>query len=87
LQNFKQKVEIWEIVNKKWIEALFLHKKQHEVLDSQVKALTKEKKEKVNVLTYLELINPKNVSLLQFDKLRRKIIEVEIEQFMEDKKE
>ncbi len=87
MQNFKQKVEIWEIVNKKWIEALFLHKKQHEVLDSQVKALTKEKKEKVNVLTYLELINPKNVSLLQFDKLRRKIIEVEIEQFMEDKKE
>jgi hypothetical protein len=52
-----------------------------------VKALTKEKKEKVNVLTYLELINPKNVSLLQFDELRRKTIEVEIEQFMEDKKE
>ncbi len=66
---------------------MFLHKKQHEVLDSQVKALTKEKKEKVNVLTYLELINPKNVSLLQFDELRRKTIEVEIEQFMEDKKE
>jgi hypothetical protein len=29
-----------------------------------VKALTKEKKEKENVLTYLELINLKNVFLL-----------------------
>jgi hypothetical protein len=31
-----------------------------------VKALTKEKKEKDNVLIDLELVNMKNVSLLQF---------------------
>ncbi len=64
LQNLKQKAEIQEIIERKWIKALFFHKKQHEVLDSQVKALTKEKKEKENVLTHLELINLKNVSLL-----------------------
>jgi hypothetical protein len=50
----------WECVTK----ALFFHKKQLEVLDNQMKALIKKKKEKENVLTYLELINMKNVSLL-----------------------
>jgi hypothetical protein len=29
---------------KKWIDAILLHKKQDEVLDSQVKALTKERR-------------------------------------------
>ncbi len=38
-----------------------------------MRALTKEKKEKENVLTNLELINLKNVSLLEFEELRRKI--------------
>jgi len=42
-----------------------------------VKTLIKEKKEKENVLTNLELINQKNVSLLQSKKLKRKTIEVE----------
>jgi hypothetical protein len=64
LSDLKQKVEIWETIERKWIEALFLHKKQHEALDSQMKALLKEKKEKKNVLIDLELINLKNVSLL-----------------------
>jgi hypothetical protein len=32
-----------------------------------VKALTKEKKEKENVLTYLELANMKNAFMLQFE--------------------
>jgi hypothetical protein len=45
-------------------KGIFFHKKQLEALDNQVKALTKEKKEKENVLTYLELINLKNVSML-----------------------
>jgi hypothetical protein len=53
----------------KWTKTLFL-------MDSQVKALTKEKKEKENVLTDLELINLKNVSLLQFEEFKRKTIEV-----------
>ncbi len=74
LQNLKQKAEIWETTKRKWIEALFLHKKQQDVLDDQVKALTKEKKEKENVLTNLELKNLENVSLLQFEELKRKII-------------
>jgi hypothetical protein len=43
---------------------MFFHKKQQEALDSQVKALTKEKKEKENVQKNLELINLKNVFLL-----------------------
>ncbi len=64
LQNLRQKVKIQETIKREWIEALFLHKKQHEVLDNQVKALTKEKKEKENVLTNLKLIKLKNVYLL-----------------------
>ncbi len=56
LQNLRLKVEIWETMQRKWTKALFLHKKQHEDLDSQLNALIKEKKEKENVLTYLEFI-------------------------------
>jgi len=52
-----------------------------------VKKLNKKKKEKENVLTNLELINLKNVFLLESKELRRKIAEVEREQLMEDKKE
>ncbi len=48
-------------MERKWTKALFFHKKQQEDLDIQVKALIKEKKEKENVLTYLELVNLKNV--------------------------
>jgi hypothetical protein len=40
-------------------------------MGSQLKALTKEK-EKENVLTNLELVNLKNVSLLQSKELRKK---------------
>jgi hypothetical protein len=58
---------------------LFIHKKQQEALDSQVKALTKEKKEKENVLTDLELLNLNNVFIFQSKELRRKTIEVERE--------
>jgi hypothetical protein len=44
-----------------------------------VKALTKEKKEKENVLTDLELINLKNVSLLEFEEFKRKKTKAERE--------
>jgi hypothetical protein len=44
-----------------------------------MKALTKEKKEKENVLIDLELVNLKNVSLLEFQEFRRKTIDVEKE--------
>jgi hypothetical protein len=50
-----------------------------------VKALIK-KKENENVLTNLELINMKNVSLLQFEELKRKTTKVEKGKLMENKK-
>jgi hypothetical protein len=50
-----------------------------------VKALTKEKKEKEDILTNLELVNLKNASLLQSEKLKRKTIEIEREKLMEEK--
>ncbi len=50
-----------------------------------MKTLTEEKKEKENVLKNLELINLKNVFLLQFEKIKRKTKEVEREKLMEDK--
>jgi hypothetical protein len=49
-----------------------------------MKALIKEKK-KENVLIDLELVNLKNVSLLQSEKLRRKITEVDKEKLLEEK--
>jgi hypothetical protein len=52
-----------------------------------VQALIKKKKEKENVLTYLELINLNNVSLLQYEELRIKTTKAEREQLMEDEKE
>ncbi len=52
-----------------------------------MKALTKEKKEKENVLIDLELVNLKNVSLLEFEEFRRKTIEVEKKKSLQEKKE
>ncbi len=52
-----------------------------------MKVLTKEKKEKENVLADLELINLKNVSLLQSKELKIKTVEIKRKQLMEDKKE
>jgi hypothetical protein len=50
-----------------------------------MKALTKEKKEKENALKNLELINLKNVFLLQFERIERNTNEAEREKLMEDK--
>jgi hypothetical protein len=55
---------MWKTIKRKWKKAMFLCKKQQEALHNHVKALTKKKKENENVLTNLELINLKNVSLL-----------------------
>ncbi len=52
-----------------------------------MKALTKEKNEKENVLTYLELVNRNNASLLNFEKLKRKTTKVEKEKLVEENKE
>lgn len=59
---------------------------KHGLWVSRVEALTKEKKEKENVLIDLELINLKNVSLLNYEKFRR-ITKVEIEKLVEANKE
>ncbi len=83
-QDLKQKAKTWETIEKKWTKTLFLHKKQKEALDNHVNTMTKEKK-KENVMIDLELINMKNVSLLQFEELRIKIIEEEGEQIIKDK--
>ncbi len=50
-----------------------------------MEALLEEKKEKENVLTNLELVNLKNASLLNFEKLKRKMIEAEKEKLVEKK--
>ncbi len=52
-----------------------------------MKALIKEKKENENNLTHLELVNLKNVSLLQFEELKRKTINTYKEKLLEEKKE
>ncbi len=50
-----------------------------------MKTLIKEKKEKENVLTNLELVNLKNVSLLEFEELRRKTTKAEKEKLLQEK--
>ncbi len=50
-----------------------------------MKTLIKEKKEKENVLTYLELLNLKNVSLLQFEKIKIKTTKVEKKKLLKEK--
>jgi hypothetical protein len=50
-----------------------------------VKALTREKKEKENVFANLELMNLKNVILLNSEELKIKTIEAEKEKLTEEK--
>jgi hypothetical protein len=52
-----------------------------------VEATTKEKKEKENVLTYLQMVNLRSVSLLKFEEFKRSTIEVEKEKLAEANKE
>ncbi len=63
---------------------MIFHKQQHEALGSQMKTLTKEKKEKENFLIELELMNLNNVILLNSKKFKRKTIEVEKEKLMDE---
>jgi hypothetical protein len=52
-----------------------------------VEALTKEKKEKENVLIDLELVNLKTVSLLNFEEFKRKATEARKKKLVEANKE
>jgi hypothetical protein len=56
-------------------------------LGSQVEALAKEKKDKENVLTYLEMVNLNNASMLNFEKLKKRTTEIEKEKLVEENKE
>ncbi len=87
LHEVKQKVKIWETTKKKWLEALLFYKQQQKALGSEVEAFIKEKKEKENVLIDLELMNLKNISLLNFEQLKRKTIAAEKEKLVEENKE
>jgi hypothetical protein len=52
-----------------------------------VETLIKEKKEKENVLTNLELMNLKSISLLNFEEFRRRIGEAKKDKLVEVNKE
>jgi len=56
-------------------------------MGSHVEALIKERKEKENVLIGLELMNLKNVFLLNFKELRRRITKVGKRKLVEESKE
>ncbi len=71
LQDLRHKFKIQETAKRKWTKALFLHKQQQKALGSQVKALIKEKKEKENVLTDLELVNLKSLEERQQRHIKR----------------
>ncbi len=77
--------EVQETTDRKWKKTLFTYKHHKEALNSQVEALTQENKEKENELIDMELINLKNVSMFNFEEIRR-IIQVEIEKLMEKNK-
>ncbi len=84
-QELKQKVEVQETIKRKWAKTLLFYKQQQKALGSQVEELTKEKKEKENVLTYLELVNLKNAYLLNSKELKRNITKVEKEKLAKEK--
>jgi hypothetical protein len=52
---------------------LFHYKQEQEALGSHVEALIEEKKEKENVLIDLDLMNLKNVSLLNYEEFKSRI--------------
>jgi hypothetical protein len=56
-------------------------------MGSHVEALIKEKKEKENVLIGLELMNLKNVFLLNSKELKRRITKVRKKKLVEENKE
>ncbi len=83
LKELRKTAKIWETVERKWTKTLFIYKQQKEALSNQVESPTQEKKEKENVLIDMELINLKNVSILNFEEIKRRIIEVDIEKMVE----
>ncbi len=87
LKELRKIVETQETAYRKWSGTLFHYRKQQEALCSQLETLTKEKKENDNVLIDLELMNLKNVSLLNCEELKINTTEVEKEKLVEVNKE
>ncbi len=83
----RKMVEVQKIIERKWTETLFNYKQQKEALSSQVEALTKEKKDKENVLIDLDLINLKSVYLFNFKEIKRITLEAKIEKWVETNKD
>jgi hypothetical protein len=50
-----------------------------------VETLTKEKKEKENGFTYLELVNLNNSFLLNYEELKRKVVKAGKKRLVEEK--
>ncbi len=73
LRELRKMTEAQEVIERKWAEALFHYKQEQEALGSHVEALIEEKKEKENVLIDLELMNLKNVSLLNYEEFKSRI--------------
>jgi hypothetical protein len=78
LKELRKTAEVWETIKRKWTKTLFNNKQQKEALSSQVEALTKEKKDKENVLIDLELINLKSVSMFNSKENLKRTLKVKI---------
>lgn len=85
LKELRKMVKVQKTIERKWVETLFTYKQQ-EALNSQVKALTQEKKRE-NVLIDMELINLKNASMFNFEEIRRRTSVAKIEKLVGKNKE
>ncbi len=82
----RKRVEVLKTIERKWAETLFTYKQQKEALSSHVEALTQEK-EKENVLIDMVLINLKNVSMFNYEEIRRRTSKAKIKKLVEKNKE
>ncbi len=71
LKELRKTAKVHKTIERKWAKTLFTYKQQKKALSSQVEALTEEK-EKENVLIDMELINLKNVSMLNYEEIKRR---------------
>ncbi len=83
----RKKAKVWETIERKWTKTLFIYKQQKDALSNQVESRTQEKKEKENVLIDMELINLNNVSMFNYEEIKRKTIEADIEKMAKKNKE
>jgi hypothetical protein len=87
LKELRKKAKVWETIERKWTKTLFIYKQQKDALSNQVESRTQEKKEKENVLIDMELINLNNVSMFNYEEIKRKTIEADIEKMAKKNKE